>query len=90
MKSQQNKFDVSITSEIGELEGVILHTPGLEIENMTPGNAERALYATFSISRSPRLNTISCASFSKNTRMFFRSESFSNRFSIIPKSGPAS
>ena len=45
MKSQQNKFDVSITSEIGELEGVILHTPGLEIENMTPGNAERALYS---------------------------------------------
>ncbi len=45
MKSQQNKFDVSINSEIGELEGVILHTPGLEIENMTPGNAERALYS---------------------------------------------
>ena len=45
MKSQQNKFDVSVNSEIGELEGVILHTPGLEIENMTPGNAERALYS---------------------------------------------
>lgn len=45
MKSQQNKFDVSVTSEIGELEGVILHTPGLEIENMTPSNAERALYS---------------------------------------------
>ena len=26
---------VSINSEIGELEGVILHTPGVEIENMT-------------------------------------------------------
>lgn len=45
MKAQQNKFEVSINSEIGELEGVILHTPGLEIENMTPGNAERALYS---------------------------------------------
>ncbi|NCB37699.1 MAG: arginine deiminase [Erysipelotrichia bacterium] len=45
MKSQQNKFEVTITSEVGELEGVILHTPGLEIENMTPGNAERALYS---------------------------------------------
>ncbi|MGQ1889060.1 arginine deiminase [Thermophagus sp. OGC60D27] len=34
-----------ITSEIGEIEAVILHTPGLEVENMTPGNAERALYS---------------------------------------------
>lgn len=37
------KIDVS--SEIGELEGVIIHTPGAEIENMTPQNAERALYS---------------------------------------------
>ncbi len=36
---------ISINSEIGELEGVILHTPGNEIENMTPQNAERALYS---------------------------------------------
>ncbi len=35
----------AITSEIGELEAVILHTPGPEVENMTPGNAERALYS---------------------------------------------
>ncbi|MFO8000184.1 MAG: arginine deiminase family protein [Marinilabilia sp.] len=34
-----------ITSEIGELEAVILHTPGPEVENMTPANAERALYS---------------------------------------------
>ncbi len=34
-----------ITSEIGELEAVIIHTPGPEVENMTPGNAERALYS---------------------------------------------
>lgn len=45
MKTQQNRFDLSVTSEIGKLEGVILHTPGLEIENMTPTNAERALYS---------------------------------------------
>lgn len=35
----------NVTSEIGELEAVILHTPGPEVENMTPGNAERALYS---------------------------------------------
>ncbi|MDP8231645.1 MAG: arginine deiminase family protein [Candidatus Zophobacter franzmannii] len=40
-----NKFDINVTSEIGELEGVILHKPGREIENMTPQNAERALYS---------------------------------------------
>lgn len=45
MTAQQQKFDVAINSEVGELEGVILHTPGQEIENMTPQNAERALYS---------------------------------------------
>ncbi len=35
----------SVHSEIGKLEGVILHTPGSEVENMTPANAERALYS---------------------------------------------
>jgi len=34
-----------VNSEIGELEAVILHTPGPEVENMTPANAERALYS---------------------------------------------
>jgi len=39
------RVDVCISSEIGELEGVILHTPGAEVENMTPENAQRALYS---------------------------------------------
>ncbi len=39
------KFELDVTSEIGQLEGVLIHTPGLEIENMTPQNAERALYS---------------------------------------------
>lgn len=34
-----------INSEIGKLEAVIIHTPGSELENMTPENAERALYS---------------------------------------------
>ncbi len=34
-----------VTSEIGKLETVIIHSPGPEVENMTPGNAERALYS---------------------------------------------
>jgi len=34
-----------INSEIGKLEGVIIHQPGSEVENMTPENAERALYS---------------------------------------------
>lgn len=36
---------ISVFSEIDELEGVILHPPGPEVENMTPKNAERALYS---------------------------------------------
>ncbi len=38
-------LSVQINSEIGELEGVILHSLGSEVENMTPENAERALYS---------------------------------------------
>lgn len=38
------KLTVDIRSEIGELEGVILHRPGKEVENMTPENASRSLY----------------------------------------------
>ncbi|MBN2262134.1 MAG: arginine deiminase [Prolixibacteraceae bacterium] len=36
---------INVNSEIGQLKGVILHTPGLEVEKMTPENAERALYS---------------------------------------------
>ena len=38
-------MSVNVTSEIGKVEGVIVHTPGKEVENMTPQNAERALYS---------------------------------------------
>jgi len=34
-----------INSEFGKLEGVVIHQPGSEVENMTPENAERALYS---------------------------------------------
>ena len=40
-----NKIQVNINSEIGELEAVVLHTPGPELQNMTPETAERALYS---------------------------------------------
>ncbi|MCF8306946.1 MAG: hypothetical protein K9G57_11100 [Ignavibacteriales bacterium] len=38
-------MEVAVNSEIGKLGGVIIHTPGDEVENMTPKNAERALYS---------------------------------------------
>jgi len=37
-------FQVNLFSEIGELRDVIIHRPGPEVQNMTPENAERALY----------------------------------------------
>ena len=40
-----NKIEIGVYSEIGDLEAVVLHTPGPEVENMTPLNAERALYS---------------------------------------------
>jgi arginine deiminase len=39
------RTQVKINSEIGKLETVITHTPGAEVENMTPENAARALYS---------------------------------------------
>jgi arginine deiminase len=36
---------IQVYSEIGTLDGVLLHPPGPEVENMTPKNAERALYS---------------------------------------------
>ncbi len=36
---------ISIFSETDYIQGVILHPPGPEVENMTPQNAERALYS---------------------------------------------
>ncbi|PID28246.1 MAG: arginine deiminase [Candidatus Cloacimonadota bacterium] len=41
----EHKFKTEVKSETGELQAVILHTPGQEIENMTPQNAEKALYS---------------------------------------------
>jgi len=38
-------LEIKVQSEIGELEGVVLHTPGPEVENMTPETASRALYS---------------------------------------------
>jgi arginine deiminase len=40
-----DKITVNVNSEIGKIKGVIVHTPGAEVENMTPENAERALYS---------------------------------------------
>jgi arginine deiminase len=40
-----DNLKIDVNSEIGELETVILHNPGPEVENMTPRNAERALYS---------------------------------------------
>jgi len=38
-------MQIQVESEIGILEGVILHSPGSEVENMTPESAKRALYS---------------------------------------------
>jgi arginine deiminase len=38
-------YSVKLNSEIGKLNKVILHSPGQEVANMTPENAEKALYS---------------------------------------------
>jgi arginine deiminase len=39
------KIEAEINSEIGKIETVIIHSPGPEVEKMTPSTAERALYS---------------------------------------------
>ena len=39
------QLQIDVCSEFGQLEGVIIHTPGVEVEEMTPENAKRALYS---------------------------------------------
>ena len=36
---------IEVQSEIGKLDAVLLHSPGAEVENMSPRNAQRALYS---------------------------------------------
>jgi len=38
-------FEIKVESEVGRLQGVIVHQPGLEVANMTPETAEKALYS---------------------------------------------
>ena len=39
------QLQINVSSEIGKLNGVILHTPGQELQNMTPETAQKALYS---------------------------------------------
>ena len=41
----EKKLKICVQSEIGRLNAVLLHTPGAEVENMTPRMAQRALYS---------------------------------------------
>ena len=40
-----SKTTLNVQSEVGKLEAVLTHYPGPEVENMTPRNAQRALYS---------------------------------------------
>lgn len=41
----KGRLKIDVRSEIGRLDAVLLHRPGSEVENMTPGNVQRALYS---------------------------------------------
>ena len=42
---KEKSLKINVHSEIGALDAVLLHTPGAEVENMTPRMAQRALYS---------------------------------------------
>lgn len=45
MMKENQPLPLAVQSEIGTLEAVLMHYPGAEVENMTPRNAQRALYS---------------------------------------------
>lgn len=45
IQNENEKIEIQVSSEIGRLEALIMHTPGKEVENMTPENASKALYS---------------------------------------------
>ncbi len=44
-ENNNKRTSISVSSEIGKLNAVLLHKPGVEIERMTPSNAAEALYS---------------------------------------------
>lgn len=42
---KNKKITLSVNSEVDKLHAVLMHYPGAEVENMTPRNAQRALYS---------------------------------------------
>ena len=44
-ENNNKRTTVNVSSEIGKLNAVLLHKPGVEIERMTPSNAAEALYS---------------------------------------------
>lgn len=45
MSENSDNVKVNVTSEIGKLNAILLHRPGVEIERMTPASANEALYS---------------------------------------------
>lgn len=42
---ESHRLAINIQTEIGNLDAVLLHHPGAEVENMTPATVQRALYS---------------------------------------------
>ena len=60
--TEKKPLNINIQSEIGGLDAVLLHTPGAEVENMTPKMAQRALYRTGGIRSAQRSAPQACQS----------------------------
>ncbi|MBP5190380.1 MAG: arginine deiminase [Bacteroidales bacterium] len=77
MKFNRNNppIKVNVTSEIGRLNAVLLHKPGVEIERMTPANAHDALYSDI-LSKQIVDNEYRwfCGVFEKCTNVFYVSD----------------
>ena len=72
-------MDISVKSEIGRLNGVILHRPGIEIERMTPENIHKALYSDIlSMNIAQREYALFEGVLQKNTQVFYVTDLLAN------------
>ena len=72
-------MDISVKSEIGQLNGVILHRPGIEIERMTPENIHKALYSDIlSMNIAQREYALFEGVLQKNTQVFYVTDLLAN------------
>ena len=72
-------MNINVNSEIGKLNGVILHRPGIEVERMTPETMHKALYSDIlNMDIAQREYALFEGVLQKNTKVFYVTDLLTN------------